>query len=262
MSDMNQEKENQESNEGLKDKNTRNNKSIFTKEMVQSYLPRGIRANVTDGLVKRLNALTTEPELEKEIKDNFLSFTSVLQEGKFKLEDYLNAVAYVTFKLRGYNNREAWKRTFPDKWQEYYFNQKKDMKEIDSIIVSYSKGKLVNLILEQTLIPVWLYNQDAYQEAINTQVRLMRTAQSERVQMMAADSLLNHLKKPETAIDNRVNININATSIIDDLRENIKKLAETQQGLIKAGVTAKEVAEKGLIVDAEYTEQPREPEEE
>lgn len=225
----------------------------FTHEIVKSYLPNNLKSFVSDELVDKLNRLSEEPEAEKEIRQNFISYTNVLTEGRFKLDDYLNAVTYVTFKLRGYNNREAWKRTFPEKWNEYYHVRKIELKDIDSLIASYSKGKLVNLILEQTVIPVWLYNQDAYQEAINTQVRLMRTAQSERVQMMAADSLLNHLKKPEAAAESKLNININATSVIDDLKDNIKKLAETQRGLIESGMTAKEVAEQE-IVDAEYTE--------
>ena len=225
----------------------------FTHEIVKSYLPNNLKSFVSDELVDKLNRLSEEPEAEKEIRQNFISYTNVLTEGRFKLDDYLNAVTYVTFKLRGYNNREAWKRTFPEKWNEYYHVRKIELKDIDSLIASYSKGKLVNLILEQTVIPVWLYNQDAYQEAINTQVRLMRTAQSERVQMMAADSLLNHLKKPEAAAESKLNININATPVIDDLKDNIKKLAETQRGLIESGMTAKEVAEQE-IVDAEYTE--------
>lgn len=228
-------------------------KEIFTVDIVRSYLPKNLQSSVTDALVQRFNKLSTEPGAEEEIRNNFVSYTSILQEGKFKLEDYLNAVAYVTFKLRGYNNREAWKRAFPDKWQEYYLVRKMELKDIDSIVASYAKGKLVNLILEQSLVPVWLYNQDAYQEAINTQVRLMRTAKSERVQMMAADSLLSHLKKPEQTAESRLSININTGSVIDDLRENIKKLAETQRGLIQSGVRAKDIAEQEII-DAEYTE--------
>lgn len=228
-------------------------KEIFTVDIVRSYLPKNLQSSVTDALVQRFNKLSTEPEAEEEIRNNFVSYTSILQEGKFKLEDYLNAIAYVTFKLRGYNNREAWKRTFPDKWHEYYLVRKMELKDIDSIVASYAKGKLVNLILEQSLVPVWLYNQDAYQEAINTQVRLMRTAKSERVQMMAADSLLSHLKKPEQTAESRLSININTGSVIDDLRENIKKLAETQRGLIQSGVRAKDIAEQEII-DAEYTE--------
>lgn len=225
----------------------------FTPELIRSYLPNNLKSFVSDELVNKLNTLSSEPEAAQEIRENFISYTSVLAEGKFKLDDYLNAVTYVTFKLRGYNNREAWKRTFPDKWNQYYVIQGMELKDIDSLVASYSKGKLVNLIMEQTVIPVWLYNQDAYQEAINTQVRLMRSASSERVQMMAADSLLNHLKKPETAAENKLSININTGSVIDDLRDNIKKLAETQQNLIKSGVTAKEIAEQEII-DADYSE--------
>ena len=41
-------------------------------------------------------------------------------------------------------------------------------------MANYSGGKLPNLILEQSVAPVWLLNRDIYQEAINTQFLSVR----------------------------------------------------------------------------------------
>ena len=64
-------------------------------------------------------------------------------------------------------------------------------------MTSYNKNKLVNLILEQSMIPSWVLNQDMYQKALNVQCELMLTANSEKVSD-AANSILTHLKPPQS----------------------------------------------------------------
>ena len=56
----------------------------------------------------------------------------------------------------------------------------KNAKDISSFVTSYNKNKLVNLILEQSMIPSWVLNQDMYQKALNVQCELMLTANSEK----------------------------------------------------------------------------------
>ena len=104
---------------------------------------------------------------------------------------------------------------------------------------------------EQSLIPSWILNQDAYQEAINKNVQLMRTAKSEKVQAMAADSLLKHLAKPEVNDTPLINIDMRQGSGLDELKEAITSLAKKQKELIEGGVSTKEIAEQKLYVEEE-----------
>lgn len=214
--------------------------------MVQDALPRHLSKNVTQELVDTLNSISKDHLVAENIRDNFLSYTKVLQEGKYKLKDYINAVAYVTYKLMGYNNLDSYTKTFPDRYTEMRLRNLSD-KDISAYVSAYNKNKLVNQILEQSLVPTWVLNQDIYQKAINTQAILMTTANSERVRVMAADSILNHLRRPDTAAP-AVNINLSAGSNgIDDLRDTITKLAQTQKELIANGVSAKTIAEQKII---------------
>lgn len=227
---------------------------LITIDQVKEALPSGLRVVVTDDLVNKLNLLQSEDaNTAKTIKENFFSYLKVLQEGKFKLEDYLTAVKYVSYKVMGYNNRESYIKTFPNRYKSYLASNL-PMKDIDSLIASYNRGKLVNLILEQTLIPTWILNQDIYQEAINTQAELMRNAKSERVRMQAADSILTHLARPEAAKDAQINLNVNAGDAIKELKQTLVSLAQKQQELIRQGITAKEIAEQ-RIIDGEYREE-------
>ena len=116
---------------------------------------------------------------------------------------------------------------------------------------AYNKNKLVNLVYEQTLIPTHVLNADIYQKAINVQADLMLNAKSEKVRSDAANSLLNHLKKPETH-KVEMNIGIKEGGAIEELREITSQLAAKQQQMIESGVyTAKDVAHKPLTIEGE-----------
>lgn len=214
-------------------------------ELLKKALPSNLRRNATQELVDTLNNLAMEPEEAEAVRDTFLSYTKVLSEGRFRTEDYLNAVKFVSFKLMNYSNKDAYIRAFPERYQALVARGAEE-KEISAYVSMYAKNKLVNLILEQTLIPHWVLNQDAYQKAINTQVRLMTTARSEMVQTTAANSILTHLAKPKEVAP-LVNINMGENSGVKELRENLLLLAQRQQELIQAGASTREIASQALV---------------
>jgi hypothetical protein len=118
-----------------------------------------------------------------------------------------------------------------------------------SYVSSYNKSKLVNLILEQTLTPCWILNQDMYQRALNTQAVLMTDANSEKVRSDAANSILTHLKQPESQ---KVELSVSQKpdSSIDALRESTMDLVAQQKQAIKSGfMSAQEIAHSRITVD-------------
>lgn len=216
----------------------------ITEEQLKSALPSNLRTFASNELAQKIDQITTDPVFADNIKQNFITYTNVLQDGKYKTEDYLNAVAYVSFKLMGYSNQEAYFRTFPDRHANLVA-QGKSNKDISAYVSAFHRGKLVNAIMEQSLIPSWVLNQDAYQKAINTQVRLMTEAKSERVQAMAADSILNHLAKPENQTP-LINIDMRQGSGLDELKEAITSLAQKQKELIEGGISTKDIVEQKI----------------
>src|SRR5699024_3346151 len=98
-------------------------------------------------------------------------------------------------------------------------------------VAAYNKNKLVNLIYEQTAIPVWVLNQDLKQKAINQLATLMMTAKSEKVQADAANSLLTHLKTPETT-KVQLDIGVQQDDSINSLRTAVQELAAQQRDAI------------------------------
>lgn len=222
--------------------------SDLTVEIVKKVMPGRLRGAITQDLIDKINTISTDPVLTDEIKKNFIGYTGVLQDGKYKTEDYLNAVIYVSYKLMGYSNIDSYIKTFPQRYQ-VLVSKGLPQKDIAAYVTAYNRGKLVNKILEQTLVPTWVLNQDVYQKAINTQAELLNS-KNEKVRFMAADSILTHLAKPEKA-GPLVNIEMNQNTGIEDLRETLVKLAEVQQDLIKQGKATTEQIAGQKIIEAE-----------
>ena len=157
---------------------------MLTTKEVRSALPVALK-NEAEGVTNMLNGIQADPEMADQIRNNFITYTSVLQSGKYKMENYLMAIAYVSFKLMGHNNQESYARAFPDRYQRLVAKGT-SAKDIASYVSAYAKGKLVTAILEQAAIPTWLLNADHFQSAINVQVDLMQNAKSEMVKFQAA----------------------------------------------------------------------------
>lgn len=225
----------------------------MTIDEFRKALPEKVRKVVNQSLVDQINVTLADPDLWEPYRDNLLSYASVMTEGKFKMTNYLDAVKYVSHKLRGVTNQQAYTLTFPQKVQRWV-NQGVSAKDQSSYISAYNKSKLVNLIYEQTLIPTWVLNQDMYQKALNTQAELMLTANSEMVRTTAANSLLQQLKPPETQ-KVELDVNVKEDSSIAQLREATMKLAAQQRDALQSGaVNAQEVAHSKVIVDGEFEE--------
>ena len=218
----------------------------ITKELVARALPGNLKSAATDQLADMINQISADPLIAEQIKDNFLSYASVLKEGKFKVEDYLNAVAYCSYKLMGDSNQDAYFKTFPQRYANLVAAGRTP-KEISAYVAAYAKGQLVNKIMEQTLVPSWVLNQHMYQAALNTQFKLMTNEDvSPKVRSDAADSLLTHLAKPKEA-GPLINIDMGETSGMNELKDALARMAQQQQTLINAGISTKDIAAQDIM---------------
>jgi hypothetical protein len=222
---------------------------LLTIDEFRAALPDKVRKNINQDLVDQINATLSNPDEFENYRNNILSYTRVMQDGRFKVVEYLNAVRYVSFKLMGCTNIDAYSRTFPDKILR--FNAEGvAAKDIASYVTAYNKSKLVNLIFEQTLIPVHVLNQDMFQRALNVQADLMVNAKSEKVRADAANSLLTHLKPPEVK-KVELELSTKEDSSIKQLREATMELARQQRQMIERGeLNAGQVAHQQVVREA------------
>lgn len=228
---------------------------MLTLTEVQESLPAGQKGQITQHMVNQLNNLSKDPEEAKQIRESFISFSQVLSEGRFKLGDYVHAVMYVSHKVMGKSNLDAYKATFPDRYNQMVADGRLP-KDIASYVAAYNKGKLVNLVYERAMVPTWVLNQDMFQSALNVQYGIMNDeGVSDKVRVEAANSLLTHLKKPEVN-KAELKIDIGMNDGMKALEARLAEMAEAQMKVIEGeAMSVQDVAGLPLnIPDAEVVE--------
>lgn len=210
---------------------------------------------VTQDLVDRMNQLANSEELSETFKDNLTSFTTVLTQGAFTPDQYVSAVEFVSYRLMGHKVRPAWEKTFPDRYAAL-LAKGTSSKAIHSHASAYNRTKLVNLVMEQSLIPSYILNNHYFQEALGVQVEIMRDKDvSPKVRSDAAGKVLEYTAMPDSLVTNKDEVSEKGMDIIAALSKSVEALAEKKRGAIIDGkVTTKEVAQMKLYVDANYEE--------
>lgn len=217
-------------------------------EEFRTVLPPALKKNINQDLIDEINLTLSEPGMYDTYRDNLIGFTQVMTEGKFQIENYLTAVKYVSYKLMGCTNIDAFIKTFHAKYTDWV-SQGISAKDISSYVSAYNKGKLVNLIMKQTLIPHHVYNQDLYQKALMVQVDLMQNAASEKVRSDAANSVLVQLRQPDE-VKIKMDIAVTENSALSDLRQSTQELIAAQKLAIQSGLqNAQQVAHSRLVID-------------
>lgn len=228
---------------------------LLTREQFQDVLPAQMRNTVNQEIVDKINTTLSDPDTAEMLREHLVGYTSVMTQGKFKLSSYIDAVKYVSYKLMGDTNLTAYTKTFPARYQDFVARGVSP-KDIASYVTAYNKGKLVNLILEQTLVPTYILNADIYQKAINVQAEIMMDQDvAPKVRSSAADSILNHLKRPE-AQKLELNVTSESNSAIADLRSAMANMVQQQKQILESGsMTAQEMAHAPLDVNSKPEEE-------
>jgi hypothetical protein len=210
---------------------------MVTTEQVQLAL--GSKRNwASQELVSMLNGL--ESDGADLVRENWLTHANILREGTYSMEQYTTAIKYVSLKQMGHNNQQAYSIALGDRYQELVAKGY-DEQRISSHVAAYHKGVLVQKLLAQSTIPLYMLYQDEAHKAIKTLVDVMTNEDtSPRTRAEAADKLLAHIKRPEAAkIELEVTQNQGG---MQELQVMMTELAQRQLAAIQGGGNVKSVA--------------------
>ena len=221
--------------------------NMLTRQNIIDALPKTSNTSVvTEGVVSLINNALEDATTMQRYRENLVGFNKILQEGRYKLNDYLHAVMYVSFKLMGYTNIDAYARTFPKRVKDHY-DSGKEIKDLHAYVHGYHRTKLVTTLLGQAQIPTHILNADIYQEAINRQRELMTCGRLD-VEQKAAASLMEHLAPP---VESKVKLeieNTNQTNFIDLMAEQVKQMGELQrQQLINGQTSLRDISKQRVV---------------
>lgn len=226
----------------------------LTLDVVKKLVPRQFKDAVTDSMVDILNKAVDDPKVIDAFRENFISYLSVFREGKYKLEDYVKAIKFVSYKLLNYSDIDAYVATFPDRYQRLI---DEGVTDVSPYVSMYRKGKLVISIMEQTIVPSYILNAPYHQEAVNQLYKIMTNEREKGLtRVKAAETLLNYTKPPEVK-KSEMAINIGESDTLNELKKTMEDLAKTQIRAIEKGYDLKSVAESriiGEVIDIEAEE--------
>lgn len=227
----------------------------LTQQEVVNALPAHLKTAVTPQLVDKLNNIISDPLIAEEFEKNFVCYSKVLLEGKFKTTDYINAVAYVTYKLLGHTNKDAYKYALPERYRDMVAKGYDD-RQISSFVSNFHKGQLVTAIMEQTLVPVFVLHQSKLHDAIRVQHEIATDTNAlNKDRVAAADSLMRQLTPPQPKQVN-IDLGVQQSSGMKELQALFEETARKQREFIQGGGDVKRIAEQGLIIDGSVIENP------
>ena len=218
---------------------------MLTVPEVLSIVPRQHKSKITQEFIDTLNGMVKDPTMAEVYQKNVITYADVLRDGRFKLTDYFNAVMYVSYKMMGLGNLAAYQKVFPDKCKDMVARNM-PQKDMQAYAAMFNKNKLVTLIYEQTLIPDHIMYASVRHRAIAAQANLLNSS-NEHVVQKAADSLMNHLKAPESA---KISIAMGAkdSGVLSDLTNALNVLSRKQSDAIAVGShSVKEIAHSRII---------------
>ena len=216
---------------------------------VKKLVPKTQRSLLSQDFLDRIEASVKDTAIAEEFKENFITYLNVLSKGKYKMEDYIAAVKYISFKLLGYSNIDAYAATFPERYERLVDSGQNN---IDAYVSMYNKGKLVMQIYEQTMVPTWVLNAPLHQEALNTLADMLHDPTVRGMaKVKACEAILAHTKQPEV-VKGELTIGLEQQDTIADLRDVTEKLANTFRATLEHNTkTLKEIAES-QIIDVSY----------
>ena len=214
-------------------------------ESVKKLVPKNQRTLITQEFLDKLEASVSDSLVAEQFKENFVTYLNVLSKGKYKMEDYINAVKYVSFKLLGYSNINAYIATFPERYERL---KTEGQTQIEAFVSMYNKNKLVMQIYEQTIVPSYVLNAPMHQQALNTLASMIVDDDVRGMtKVKACEAILQYTKQPDV-VKGELTIGIEQSDTINDLREITENLADTYRVMLeKKGMRLKDVAEADII---------------
>jgi hypothetical protein len=204
----------------------------------------------SDELLNTLNSIETDDA--DLVRENWLTHASVLREGNYTLDQYTTAIKYVSLKQMGHTNQSAYSIALADRYTEMCARGYDD-RRLSSHISAYHKGALVQKILAQSVVPLHLLFQDEQFKAVHRLATIMTDPNASfKVQVDAANALLTHVKKPESA-KVQLEVSHKPQDGMNELVTMMQEVAKKQLNALQSGANVRDVANLPVTIDGECT---------
>ena len=186
---------------------------------------------------KKLNVPTTDRMIkeiidkgnlsEDEIENMITTTGKVLQEGRYKVSEYIKAVEYCSYKLQDDSQADAYRKTHPGRCAG------KTRGAIQGKASLYDRTQLVQRVLGIVQVPMSLLFMSERYRAVGVLADKMVNAQYDKDQIAAADKLLQHTAPPEEIkVEHSAGMGMN--DMLAGVQDSLDKLADVAQARMNA----------------------------
>lgn len=220
---------------------------------------------ITQESVDIINQSLSDPEFQGEsLLQTASIYESVLKGTRASIPEYLNAIRFCSYMITNdANYTEAYKKVFRNReFVAHRANLPTDTPqygELTSAASRYRRTKLVVDILTASQVPLDLIFTGERYKAISILASVMEHGKYDRDRVNAAKELLAATKGPEN-IKIELDVGIKEDSAVQQLNDQLSKMAARQLSLLEAGAASLEefgsltVKEEGNIIEGEFTE--------
>lgn len=221
--------------------------TTFTIEELTNALPKCVK--VSNKLLEDINNVYQgDEDTVNYIKENILTSATILTDGRYTMQNYLNAVKYVSFKMLGKTNMEAWIESFPERYASLKVNNKLD--NIHAAVSAYNRTELVQKLLKQHTMTLRVLNRDKGQRALDVLETIMVTSRSDMARVSAAKTILEYTN--DDAQNNALAVNINIKDpYLDNLKAQLSELAKAQLSAINQGQDTHNLINSSKVIEHE-----------
>lgn len=212
------------------------------KELVPQSMAKGLTEDKIADLVRTLG----NPETLRIFRDSFITYRNLADKGNYSLDEYINAVKYMTYIAMGCNNKKAYTYTFPER-MERLRQLGKSNHAISAHVAGYGRSKLITEMRKQFAVPLYIMNLDVPQKVVHELMGILKNSRNDLARVKAADTLLAHLAPP---VDTKISVEVGVKhdSEYEDMMASMRETAAAQRAAIEAGqLTARDVAESRII---------------
>lgn len=205
---------------------------------------RSVSLQAKERALEFINKILTEPEykyIASYFRESLLDIYSTTYghntentQVRTTLLEYAKAVLFNTYKTLGYSNVKAYCRVFPERLMRLE-QEGKTQEDLRGYVSVYCKSRAVIDVETKRLLPVHIVFHDLFYNAIKTTADIMNDSDvSPKVRVEAANVILNYTKQPEIQ-KNQLQITIQDTDEITQLKEALNELSRTQRDKIIEG---------------------------
>lgn len=196
-----------------------------------------------------------DKDFRRDYIENIYQYREAIRSSNCGIDTYFNAVRFTTYITMGFTQIQSYRYTYPDKVKKIELRYELENKSkfilkqaIGGKASAFAHTKIVQKLLELTLVPDHIIYRDVHHGAIKTLASIMNDNNVlAKDRIGAADSILKYTTRPEEIVQKEATLDV-----LGEIKELSASLAKKQLESIKKGNSGIQEVAEIVLDESEY----------